>query len=185
MVASVLVTLLPFACHCTTVHGRKLPSTLSVNVGKPTTTLIGDIELMAGEGRLDMGVVMVKSAVVDVPDAFDTETLAVPGNAASWGKIEAVSWPELLNVVVRGEPFQFTFDALSKFEPATVSVNPVGLQYGVAGSEVVDAESEVIVGTGPGVGSILKLTRFDISVVVVAVVPDDPETAEPGIWMAT
>ena len=71
---------------------------------------------------------MVKGTVFDGPDAFDTETPAVPGNAASWGKIDAVSWPELLSVVARCEPFQFTTDELSKFEPMTVSVNPAGLQ---------------------------------------------------------
>jgi hypothetical protein len=89
-------------------------------------------------------------------------------------------------MVARGEPSQFTTDPLLKFEPVTVSMNPAGLQYGVEGSEVVDAESGgVIVGGGPGIGSTVKLTRFDISVVVVAAVPDVPETAEPGIWMAT
>jgi hypothetical protein len=49
----------------------------------------------------------------------------------------------------------------------------------------VDAESELIVGTEPGVELIVKFTTFDTSVVVVAVVPEEPETAEPGIWMAT
>jgi hypothetical protein len=31
----------------------------------------------------------------------------------------------------------------------------------------------------------VKGTTFDTSVVFVAVVPEDPETAEPGIWTAT
>ena len=86
--------------------------------------------MMLGIGRLVPipGVVIVKGLLFDVPEAFDTDTPADPGNAASWGKIEAVSWPELLNVVARGEPFQFTTDALSKFEPVTVRVNPAGLQ---------------------------------------------------------
>jgi hypothetical protein len=177
---------LPF--HCTTEQGTKeLPGTVSVTTsvnvgnGKPALTLVGDSELMAGEGRLVTGVVIVKGKLFDGPDAFDTETPTVPGNAASWAKIEAVSWPELMNVVTRGEPFQFTTDELSKLEPATVSVNPVGLQYGVEGSEVVDAESEVITGRAPGVAIIVKFTTFETSVVVVAVVPEAPETAEPGI----
>ena len=49
----------------------------------------------------------------------------------------------------------------------------------------MDAESDAIVGAAPGVGLISKLTTFDISVVVVAVVPEAPETAEPGICTAT
>jgi len=95
---------------------------------EPAATAIVDDAVMVGVGGLVPGVVIVNATVFEGPDAFDTETPADPGNAASWGKIEAVSWPELLNVVARGEPFQFTSDALSKFEPVTVSVNPVGLQ---------------------------------------------------------
>ena len=169
--------------HFTTEQGTKLlPVTVSVNVGEPAVVLVDDSEILPGEGRVARGegVVIVMASVLDVPEAFDTETPAGPGNAASWGKIEAVSWPELMNAVARCEPFQFTFDPLSKFEPATVSVNPVGLQYGVE-----DGEVEVTVGNGPGVGLIVKFTTFDCSVVVVAVVPEAPETAEPGIWTAT
>jgi hypothetical protein len=126
---------------------------------------------------------MVNDTAFDGPAAFDTETAADPGNATSWGKIEAVSRPELVasNVVARGEPFQFTTDALLKFEPATVSVNPFGLQYGVAASELVDAESDAITGIAPDVGPTVKFTTFDTSVVVVAPVPEVPETDEPGI----
>jgi len=85
---------LPF--HCTTEQGTKeVPGTLSVttsvNVAEPAAMLIGDSELMAGEGRFAIGVVIVKGRLFDGPEAFDTETFAVPGNAASWGKIEAVS----------------------------------------------------------------------------------------------
>jgi hypothetical protein len=127
VVAKGLITLLAFT-NCATVHGRKVPSTISVNVGEPFDTAIVDDVVIAGAERLVPGVVIVNVTVFDGPDAFDTETPAVPGNAASWGKIEAVSWPALPNVVARGEPFQFTTDELSKFEPMTVSVNPVGLQ---------------------------------------------------------
>jgi hypothetical protein len=58
------------------------------------------------------------------------------------------------------------------------------LQYGVEAPEVVDDESEVIAGGGPGIALIVKGTTFDTSVVVVllTLVPDD---AEPGIWTAT
>ena len=104
------------------------PVTVRVNVGEPAFAEVCDSEARLGAGRLVPGVVIVKGKVFDVPEEVETETPAVPGNAASWGKIAAESWPELLNVVARGEPFQFTTDALSKFEPATASVNPVGLQ---------------------------------------------------------
>jgi hypothetical protein len=113
------------------VHGRKVPSINSVNVLEldPAGTVSDDAVVMLGDGRLVTGVVMVNVTVFEGPEAFETETLAGPGNAASWNRIKAVSWPELTNVVARGEPFQFTTeDALSKFEPATLSVNPARLQ---------------------------------------------------------
>jgi hypothetical protein len=44
-----------------------------------------------------------------------------------------------------------------------------------------EIEVDVIVGGGGGAAPIVKFTRLDTSVVVVAVVPEDPETAEPGI----
>jgi hypothetical protein len=91
---------------------------------------------------------------------------------------------EELNVVARGEPFQFTTETLSKFEPMTVSVNPVGLHAGVAGIDVVDAEIALTTGNVPRAGLIVKFTTLDTSVVVVALILEDPETAEPGIWTA-
>lgn len=72
-----------------------------------------------------------------------------------------------------------------KFVPTTVSVKPLGLQYGVAGMEPGGAERDPTVGRGPGAALIVKGTKSDISVVLVALVPEAPETAEPGIWMAT
>src|SRR3981081_2178210 len=107
------LTVFPFTCvtHCATVHGRKVPSTISVNVLEPAATAIVDDAGMVGVGRLVPGGVTGNATVSERPDEIDAETPADPGNAASWGKIEAVSWPELLNVVARGEPFQFTSDA--------------------------------------------------------------------------
>jgi len=83
-------------------------------------------------------------------------------------------------VGLRGEPFQLTTDAASKFVPVTVRLKPVALQYGV---EV--CESEVTVGVCPSAVLIVKLKMFDNSVVVVAPVLEVGETDEPGIWMAT
>ena len=87
--------------------------------------------MIVGGARFVVGVVMVKAMVLEGPAAVDTETLAVPGNAASCGRIAAVIWPELTGVVARCEPFQYTTDVASKFEPDTVSVIPAALQYGV------------------------------------------------------
>ena len=49
----------------------------------------------------------------------------------------------------------------------------------------MDAESEVIVGAAPGAALIEKKTIFDTSVVVVLLMFDVAEVAEPGIWTAT
>ena len=90
-------------------------------------------------------------------------------------------------MVARGEPFQLTTESLVKFVPVTVSVNPVGLQYGVEACNVVDAESDVIAGGVPGFGVTVKMTMLETSVVVVTfplfglAVGD---TAEPGMSMA-
>jgi hypothetical protein len=140
---------------------------------------------MLGGGRLVVGVVKVKVTVFDVPVGFETETPALGGNAVSVARIAAVSWFVLTNVVARAEPFQLTTDPLTKFVPFTVNAKPVGLQYGADDIEVDGATREVIVGAGSGTGLTVKNTTFDTSVVVVAVVPEAPETAEPGIWTAT
>lgn len=59
----------------------------------------------------------------------------------------AVICVALTNVVGRGEPFQFTTRPCAKPVPFTVSVSPAELQYGVLFIPVVDAESEVTVGS--------------------------------------
>jgi hypothetical protein len=65
------------------VHGRKVPSTISVNVLEPARMVIDDAVAIPGAGRLVPGVVIVNATVFEGPDAFDTETPADPGNAAS------------------------------------------------------------------------------------------------------
>jgi hypothetical protein len=185
-VALTYAVALSLPSHRTTEHGtNELPVTLRVNVGEPAVTLVCDNELMLGAGRFVAGVVVVKVTVFDVPAAFDAETRATPGNATSVAKIEAVSRAELPKVVWRGKPFQFTAESFVKFEPFTVNVKPLAWQYGVDESEDDGAETDVITGAGPAVAPILKTTRLDTSLVVVAVVLEDPETAEPGICTAT
>ena len=157
MVGSVVVTLLLFT-HCTTEHGRMLlPVTVNVSAGPPAGTLVWESATMEGAGSA-AGVNIVNGSELEVPNELDTVTFAEPENAVSVGGIAAVSWVALTNVVARGEPFQFTTASLVKFVPVTVSVRPAALQYGVEFCEVVDAESLVMVGAGPGVGLMVKRT---------------------------
>ena len=60
-----------------------------------------------------------------------------------------------------------TTESLVKFDPVTVSVKPLGLQYGEEAADVVEAEREVMEGGGPGAAPIVNRTTLDISVVVV------------------
>ncbi len=69
--------------------------------------------------------------------------------------------------------------------PVTVRVIPVALQYGVEAWDVVDAESDVTAGGVPLTLPTVKATTFETSVVVVALVLEEPEMAEPGISIAT
>jgi hypothetical protein len=84
---------------------------------------------------------MVKSAgatvnvtALDVlPPGFATVTLAVPGEAMSLARIDAVSWEAPTNVVVRFEPFHLTVELETKFIPSTVKVKagpPAGTALG-------------------------------------------------------
>jgi hypothetical protein len=120
----------------------------------PAATLDGKSDVMTGVGS---GV--VDGAMVKGEDAEDSEGIVVldtviaagPGKAVSVAEIAAVSCVALTNVVWRGEPFQFTVSPFAtKFVPFTVSVMPAGLQAGVVFDEVVDAESDVIVGRNIG-----------------------------------
>lgn len=78
--------------HCATEQGKKdLPVSISVNDGEPAATIACDSEMMLGGGRLVEGVVIVNGMELDDPVAADTDTKAVPGNAVSVGRIEAVS----------------------------------------------------------------------------------------------
>ena len=70
----------------------------------------------------------------------------VARKAVSVAEMAAASCVELSNVVEWGEPFQFTTSPGTKFVPFTVRVSGEVLHDGVAAIEVVDAESDVIVG---------------------------------------
>jgi hypothetical protein len=144
--------------HCTAEHGDKpFPFIVSATGGPlsvSTAALVGEIELMTGEGR----VTPVGSAVTEnlrelefvagPPDTvMATAAAFVPRKAVSAAEIAAVSCVGLTKVVGRGEPFQLTTSPSAKPVPFTVRVRPVRLQYGVLFAAVVEAESDVIVGS--------------------------------------
>jgi hypothetical protein len=139
------VTLLLLSVHCTPEHGRKpLPVTISEKAAVPAVAPTGDKEaIVAAAGEVDE---IVKDAGAELTPAFDTVIEAVPEEAMSEAGIAAVSCVELRNVVARAEPFQFNTDALTKFVPFTVRVNPVAAQDGVVFDMVVEEDKEVIVG---------------------------------------
>ena len=154
VLAKVVVRGLPF--HWTTEHGAKLPppaplaSTPKRNATDPAATLDGKRLLITGAGSGVADGAAVKGEDREAREgivALDTVTVAGPGKAVSMAEIAAVSCVALTNVVGRGEPFQFTTSPFgTKLLPFTVSVMPAGLQAGVVLDDVVDADSEEIVG---------------------------------------
>jgi hypothetical protein len=96
---------------------------------------------------------------------LNTVTEAVPPEAMSDAGTEAVSEVALTKVVVSAEPFQFTTEVLTKFEPVSVSVNvapPIRPEVG---------EIEVRVGAG-------------LLIVKVGVVSEFPPPG-PGLFALT
>ena len=139
------VTLLLLSVHCTPEHGRKpLPVTIRVKAAVPAVALVGDREaIVAAPGAEEE---IVNDAGAELTPALETVTEAVPAEAMSEAEIAAVSCVGLTNVVARAEPFQSTTDALTKFVPFTVRLNPVAAQDGVVFDIVVEEDKEVIVG---------------------------------------
>jgi hypothetical protein len=152
--ANIVVRGLPF--HCTTEHGTRLPplaplaSTPSMNAADPAGALEGRSVVMTGLGSGVADGATVKGEEADARDGIvelETVTVAGPGKAVSVAEIAAVSCVALTKAVWRGEPFQFTTSPLgTKFVPFTVSVMPAGLQAGVVFEDVVDPDSDVMVG---------------------------------------
>jgi hypothetical protein len=73
---------------------------------------------------------------------LETVTLAVPAEATSGARIDALRWVESTNVVPRAEPFQRTTDDELKFVPSTFSVKAA------APAVVCDGRTAVVVGAG-------------------------------------
>jgi hypothetical protein len=167
--AKVVVRETPF--HWTWEHGTRLPpppplaSTPSMKAPDPAGALEGMSDVMTGAGRGVVEGATVKGEDVEDKDgivALETVTVAGPGKAVSVAEITAVSCVALTKVVWRGEPFQFTTSPFgTKFVPFTVRVMPAGLQAGVVLEEVVDAESDVMVGRAIGNETELEALALD------------------------
>ena len=122
------------------------PITERTKAPPPAAACAGISELIVGAGK-DTGAVMVKGRELELIAALETKTVAVPREAVSAYVMAALSCVPLMNVVGRGEPFQFRTESLVKVVPVaavTVSVKPDGLQYGVEAICVVDAESDAM-----------------------------------------
>jgi hypothetical protein len=143
-------------CHWTTELLTKLvPFTVSVNAPVPALVVVGDIDVIFGNGLFTVNV-----TEFDVPPpgaGFVTVTPGVlPGVATSPARITAVNCVALTNVVARAAPPKFTVDVLTKLVPFTVNVNPA------EPATILFGESVVTVGTGFGAAAILKLIAFDV-----------------------
>jgi len=91
---------------------------------EPAAAAIVDDAGDGWRGKTVPGVVIVNATVFEGPDAFDTETPADPGNAASWAR----SKPKLARVVERGRARRtFPVQPAMRYRnlsPVTVSVTP-------------------------------------------------------------
>jgi hypothetical protein len=111
------------------------PITESTKAPPPAAACAGISELIEGAGK-DAGAVMVKGRELELIAALETKTVAVPREAVSAYVMAALSCVPLMNVVGRGEAFQFTTESLVNVVPVaafTVRVKPDVLQYGVEG----------------------------------------------------
>lgn len=150
-----------------------VPFTVSVNAGPPTAAFDGDSEVMAGAARFVVGVVMEKVAEFEVVVELDTVTAAVPEKAVSAAVIAAVSRVAFTNVVMRGEPFQFTTSPFTKPVPFTVSVRPVGAQKGVDVGEIDEitgatTENEIALEVPPPGAGLNAVTGTDATEAISA-----------------
>jgi len=131
------------------VETKLVPFTVNVNPPLPAVVELGLIEVVVGTGLL-----IVNVCGLDVPPpgvGFTTVTDAVPAVATFAAGTIAVSCVAETNVVVRAEPFQFTFELEMKLVPFTVKVNwalPAMVELGLI---------EVVVGTGLAASTVLAV----------------------------
>jgi len=121
--------------------------------------------------------VILNATGADVPPpgaGVETVTFAEPAVAMSLAKIDAVNCVALPNVVVRGLPFQFTLELLTKLVPVTISENAIP----PAAPE--DGFKPEIAGTGLSGASMKNVRLFDVpppGVGVNTVIYADPGAA--------
>ena len=132
-----------------------LPVTVSVNPGLPALAVDGEILINEGDGLLTVN----ESVPVDEPSGLTTPMESVPAEAMSLAGIEAVSCVLLTNVVVRFEPFTWTTDPFTKFEPLAVSVKAgppavavLGEMLASDGGELVTVKVSAVDVPPPGAG---------------------------------
>ena len=139
------VRLLLLSTHCTLEQGRKLlPVTLKENPTVPAVAPTGEMDAITAAGSDEAET--VKGTEFEGTPKLDTVIDAAPAEVISEAGMEAVSWVELTNVVVRPELFQSTTEPFTKFVPLTVRMNPVGLHDGVVFDEVVEEDKEAMAG---------------------------------------
>jgi hypothetical protein len=140
----------PLPFHSSTEQGvQPVPFIPNKKAGFPAVASIGMSVAIDGVGR-EPGAANVKVEVLDVVVELETVTPAIPWNAVSADDSATVSCVTLTKVVGRGDPFQLTTKPFTKFVPFTVNVRPETPQEGAVFVEVVDAESEVMVGATIG-----------------------------------
>src|SRR6266700_3881202 len=144
LLTKVVVRLEPF--HWRTEPLIKFePITVRLKPAPPAVALEGDKDVTAGTGLLVTPALMVKDRENEVPPpgaGLNTVIWAVPAVPISLPRMAAVNCVLLTKVVDRLEPFHWTMEPETKFEPLTVSVNAVPPTIALEGDE------EVIDGTG-------------------------------------
>jgi hypothetical protein len=157
--------------HCTTEHGtRFVPVTVIVVLADPAVAVAGRIPEIVGAGS-DAGEI-VNAVELDSTPEFETCICTEPAKATSPAGTTAVSFVGLTNVVLKvdgraggGFAIQLTIEPVTKFVPVTVSTTSEAPHDGVELFEVVDEDSEVIVGP----------------VIVNAIWPEVPAPAAPCV----
>jgi hypothetical protein len=152
---------LPF--HCTTeLDTKPEPPTNKLKVGPPTGAQLGSRRAIVGMGFV-VPPLIVKFNAFEVPPpggGLVTVTIAAPAETMAAAGIAAVSWVELMNVVVADVAPKLTIEAATKFAPLTVSVKAAPPAMALFG------ETEVTAGVG--------LVGLGWLVIVEAVPPPHP-----------
>ena len=121
---------------------KLLPFTVSVKAGLPTAALVGESEVVAGNGLLQLNI----RAGDEVPPpgiGLKTATVAGPAVVQSVAGTVAFSCVAVWEVIARLLPFHITWEDETKLVPFTVSVKGAVLTIALAGKS-----GEVVVGTG-------------------------------------